>query len=449
MRLFWKILVGYWLAWALLTAAILGTLSLAESARWLPGSEISQTRPSAGLVGFTVINLRSGGEPLFHRVAETWPRGEPPFVVDETGRELLGREVAPGTLEVARSLAEGGDEPAPAKWAEGPDGRVYVVFYPQGVGPADRTIFRWILEWPWLVGIILAVAGLLLAGGLTASWTRPIRALKAAFDELAAGGLDGRVDRAVAGRGDEIGELGRHFDAMAARLGQLVRAQRQLLHDVSHELRSPLARLGVAVELARRRPDRAGEALDRIEKESLRLDQLVSEVLTLARLEAGARESLDDYVDLVELLRVIREDAGFEASAAGVGIVLQIPESEELVVRGNAELLHRAVENVVRNAVKHAADSDRIELSLEPGTAGEGARIRVHDHGEGLAEGDLQSLFEPFKRGSGSGGFGLGLAIARRAVEVHGGSIRARIHPEGGVEMEIELPPSDGLRTGR
>ncbi|MBZ0088875.1 MAG: HAMP domain-containing protein, partial [Thermoanaerobaculia bacterium] len=321
-----------------------------------------------------------------------------------------------------------------------PDGRDYVVYFPEGRGPVDRTFWRWILDWPWLVAVLLAVAGLLTAGGLAAAWTRPIRALRRGFDALAEGRLDARVESRLARRRDELGDLGRHFDAMAARLSQSTVAQRQLLHDVSHELRSPLARLSVAVELARRRPERAGEALDRIEKESSRLDRLIGEVLTLARLEASGTDALDDYVDLVALLQVIAEDARFEAGAAGVGIDLEAGPSAELVLRGNGELLHRAIENVVRNALKHAGASDRIELEVAEERAAGRVRIRVRDHGEGVSEAGLEAMFEPFTRASGSPGFGLGLAIARRAVEVHRGAIRARNHPDGGLEVEIVLP---------
>lgn len=441
MRLFWRILGGYFLAWALLSLAIFGALLLDQKARWLPRAAVSQSPPVAGMVQNIATNLRYGGEELFRRLAQTWPRGEPPFVVDETGHELLGREVAPETLAVARSLAVESDEPAPVKWTTDPEGRRLLVFFPEGRGPVDLWLLRWLLEWPWLAGVVLAVAGLLLAGGLTASWTRPIEALKRASDTLAEGNLEPRFDPALTARRDEIGDLGRHFEAMAQRLAQSVRAQRRLLHDVSHELRSPLARLGVAVELARRRPDRIQEALDRIEREGQRLDRLIGEVLTLARLEDSGDE-LEDYFDLLELLRVIRDDVAFEADAVGVDVELRIPDLAELVVRGNAELLHRAVENVVRNALKHAEGSRRIDLTLDE--LDDRVRICVRDHGLGTDAESLESFFEPFSRGRGSSGFGLGLAIARRAVEVHGGSIDARSHPGGGVEVRIDLPRRSG-----
>ena len=320
-----------------------------------------------------------------------------------------------------------------------PEGRALVIYYPEGKGPEDRSAFQWFFEWPWLLGIVFAVAGLVLAGGLTAAWTRPIAGLKSAFDAFAEEHVEPEVDPSITRRRDEIGDLGRHFERMARRLARSIGAQRQLLHDVSHEIRSPLARLSVASELARRRPERTVEALERIDKECQRLDRLIGEVLTLARLENDATARLDDYFDLLELLRVIRDDVAFEADAVGVEVTLQVPDREELVMRGNAELLHRAIENVVRNALQHAGGSRRIEILLEP-SGQDQVVLRVRDQGEGLGEEELASLFEPFTRGRSSAGFGLGLAIARRAVAVHEGSIRAQKAPEGGVEVRIVLP---------
>lgn len=440
MRLFWKILGGYFLAWAILSLALFGALALDSRAHFLPRSAVSQSRPSALGVQIAASNVKFGGAETFRSMAERVAQREPPWVVDIQGHELLGREVDPETLAVARSLAVEGVEPTPVKRVTGPEGREYVVYYPEGAGPADRSSFRWFLDYPWLIGILLAVAGLVLAGGLTAAWTRPIAGLKSAFDAFADGHVEPEVDPSITRRRDEIGDLGRHFEEMARRLARSIGAQRQLLHDVSHEIRSPLARLSVASELARRRPDRVEEALERIERECQRLDRLIGEVLTLARLESDVAGPPDDYFDLLELLRVIQDDVAFEADAVGIEVALRIPDREELVVHGNAELLHRAVENVVRNALQHAGESKRIEIQLDDPGEHESLLLRVRDYGEGIGEEELESLFEPFKRGRTSAGFGLGLAIARRAVMVHNGSIQATNLSEGGVEVQIELP---------
>ncbi|MEM7586130.1 MAG: ATP-binding protein [Acidobacteriota bacterium] len=439
MRLFWRILSGYFLAWTLLSLALFGALALDLVTHYLPRTAVSEAIPSMVGVQIAATNLRHGGEDVFRKFSADWLRGEPPWVVDGTGREVLGREVDPAILELARSLAVETVEPSPVKRITSPDGRAYVVYFPEGKGPEDRTPLGWFFDWPWLIGVVFAAAGLLLAGGLTAAWTRPIAALKAAFDSFASGRLEPQIDPSVTQRRDEIGDLGRHFEKMARRLARSIEAQRQLLHDISHELRSPLARLSVASELARRRPERIEEALERIDRESQRLDRLIGEVLTLARLESDVDEPLEDYFDLLELLRVIRDDVAFEAYGVGVEIALEIPEREELVMRGSAELLHRAIENVVRNALQHAGSSGRIEMVLEEPRA-DRIILRVRDHGEGIAAEELESLFEPFQRGRESTGFGLGLAIARRAVAVHHGTISARSEPGTGVEVEIRLP---------
>lgn len=440
MRLFWKILFGYFLAWAFLSLALFGALALDARARFLPRPAVSQTLPSAVSVQMAATNVRFGGEAVFRQLADKWPRTGPPYVVDIQGREMLGRDVDPEGLEAARSLAIDSAEQTPVKLVTAPDGREFVVYHPEGTGPQDRGAFYWFLEKPWLLGIVFAGAGLVLAGGLTAAWTRPIAGLKSAFDAVGEGRVQVEVDPRITRRRDELGDLGRHFEEMSSRLAESIGAKRQLLHDVSHEIRSPLARLSVASALARRRPDRIDEAVERIERECQRLDRLIGGVLTLARLEGDVPVALDDYFDLCELLRVIRDDVAFEADAIGIEVALTVPDRKELVMHGNAELLRRAVENVVRNALQHAKGSNRIEILLDDSGARESVLLRVRDRGKGIREEEIESLFEPFKRGRTSSGFGLGLAIAQRAVVVHKGSIRATNLPEGGVEVQIVLP---------
>ncbi|MEM9292391.1 MAG: HAMP domain-containing sensor histidine kinase [Acidobacteriota bacterium] len=444
MSLFWRILGGYFLAWLLLCVALLSTLALDSRARFLPRAAVSQTKPAAIGVQIAAGTLSSGGEESFRALAQRWEsqpeRPEPAWVVNLEGGDLLGREVDIEALAVARSLATTSSDLSPVQKVTSLEGRDFVVYYPEGTGPSDRLAVRWLLEYPWLLALLFAAAGIALAGGLTIAWTRPIAELKAAFGHLADGQTPVEVDSRITRRGDEIGDLGRHFEDMSRRLARANEAQRQLLHDVSHEIRSPLARLSVAADLARRRPDRIEEAVERIDRDCQRLDRLVGELLTLARLEGGAAASLDDYFDLIELLRVIRDGVAFEADAVGIEVLLELPDQEEMVLRGNAELLHRAVENVVRNALQHAGESKRIEIVLDGGEEQGAVLLRIRDQGEGIDEEQLAALFEPFIRGHSSGGYGLGLAIARRAVALHGGTISATNVPEGGVEMQIRLP---------
>ncbi|HWJ95498.1 MAG TPA: ATP-binding protein, partial [Telluria sp.] len=270
-------------------------------------------------------------------------------------------------------------------------------------------------------------------------FAKPIRRLRAAFDAVSAGKLDTRIGAKPTG-GDELTALGRDFDRMAERLEHLLEAQRNLLHDVSHEMRSPLARLQAAIGLARQRPDRLEASLERIERESERMDGMIGDVLALARLDAGVTDKLDDEVAIGELLAEVVDDARFEAQAAGKSVVLE--GDTHALVRGNAELLHSAVENIVRNAVKHTADGTEVRAFITRDERAGEVSISVCDQGPGVPESELELIFRPFMRGSQGKlpGHGLGLAIADRVVRTHGGQIRAINRAGGGLCVEITLP---------
>jgi two-component system OmpR family sensor kinase len=217
------------------------------------------------------------------------------------------------------------------------------------------------------------------------------------------------------------------------------------LHDVSHELRSPLVRLQAAIGLARQRPEKQDSSLDRIEQEAVRLDRLVGELLTLSRLEVGMGGETDEAIDLADLVREVAEDTRFEAEATGRRVLFS--GADEAVVTGRAEVLHRALENVCRNAVKFTPEGTTIEITLRQLADAERAVVTVSDRGPGVPDGELETIFEPFVRRAThrqTAGFGLGLAIARRAIETHCGSIRALNRPEGGLRIEITLPVSSG-----
>ena len=241
-------------------------------------------------------------------------------------------------------------------------------------------------------------------------------------------------------RRDELADLGRDFDGMAQQLQQLMDGQRRVLHDVSHELRSPLARLQAAIGLARQQPDRTEDSMTRIEREAERMDMLVSELLTLSRLEAGMTGKLDEDIDLNELVTNVVEDAYFEAEIRGCRIEFKMPK--QVIVQGNAELLHRAVENVVRNAVKHSPADGLITISVLI-SDNKSVCIAVLDEGEGVKETDAQAIFEPFFRSEDSkksDGHGLGLAISHRVINAHQGSICANNRAGGGLCVTITLP---------
>jgi two-component system OmpR family sensor kinase len=242
-------------------------------------------------------------------------------------------------------------------------------------------------------------------------------------------------------RRDEIADLGNDFDRMAEQLQRLMAAQRRLLHDVSHELRSPLARLQAAIGLLRQDPDQLDRSLVRIEREAVRLNELVDELLTLARLDSGAIGERPETLDLSELVADIAEDAKFEAETSGRSLEVSAPDCAMVV--GRSQLLHRALENVVRNAIQYTPPGTAVRIELKSDPVSSRAVLTIDDRGPGIPEEDLANIFRPFFRASSAPdgkGFGLGLAIARRAIEVHQGKIEMRNVAGGGLRVTIELP---------
>src|SRR5206468_9680122 len=276
--------------------------------------------------------------------------------------------------------------------------------------------------------------------------TSPVARLRAATQRLAAGDLTARAGELGSRRGDEIAQLVRDFDGMAARIENLVNAQGRLLNEISHELRSPLARLNVALGLARQRAGvESTDMLDRIELEAARLNELVGRILTLARLEDGEQLVPQTPVPLDEIVESVSEDAEFEAQERHCHVHTAIAEGN-WEVRGNASLLHSAVENVVRNAIRYTQEGSAVEIELKSESRGaREAVLRVSDSGPGVPSDSLDKLFQPFyrlddARGRQTGGVGLGLAITERAVRFHGGKVSAFNRPQGGLVIEIRLP---------
>lgn len=312
---------------------------------------------------------------------------------------------------------------------------------PDGAQPMPPFGGPWLP--PWMVPLATGVlASLLLAALLAWYFARPLRALDWALRRAGEGDLAVRVGPSIGGRSDEVADLGRRFDDMVQRLDDLIGSQRRLFHDVSHELRSPLARLQVCVGLARQDPAQAAAMLDRIETEVGRIDRLVGEVLTLARLDAGVDAGGPvEAVDVAELLAALVDDARLEGSARAVTVALDVrADAGAATLPAQRELLARAIENVLRNALQHAPAGSGIDVSLAVEAAA--LVLRIADRGPGLTPAELASVFEPFVRGRprAPGGTGLGLAIARRAVQVHRGEIGAAARAGGGLVVTITLP---------
>ena len=332
---------------------------------------------------------------------------------------------------------------------------------------------------PHLSEHLLHLLPLVLIGGAFCFWlarylTAPLTKLRVATNELARGNLAARVGPA-GNRRDELVSLGADFDKMAEQIESLVEAQRRLLGDISHELRSPLARLNVALELARQRSGgEAATALARIQREAENLNEMIGELLTLTRLETGAQEVRKVEMDLATLVREIAADADFEARSRNRSVELDGVASCTII--GNEHLLRRAIENVVRNAVQYTAEGTVVEIAVRTATsvqsprskvqsqksktatsgdpdgpnnsdnqAGVYAEIVVRDHGAGVPESALAEIFRPFYRVDDArdriaGGVGLGLAIAERAIRLHDGTVTAANADGGGLVVTIRLP---------
>jgi two-component system sensor histidine kinase CpxA len=307
------------------------------------------------------------------------------------------------------------------------DGRYFLI----SQAPALPEPWRYI---PYLALIFLAVA--LLAWPLAIHIGRPLRKLAAVVDRFGRGDLTARIPFA---RQDEIGDLARSFNQMADRIETLLVAERRLLQDVSHELRSPLARLAFAVELSATAPDREA-AVARVRKEIARLNQLVGALIEVTREEGDPATRQHAAFSLDDLICEVVEDCALEAEQAGREVVLTA--SVPCKVGGDRELIRRAVENVVRNGAYYSPAGTRVEVSVT--ASPEMARIQVRDHGPGVPEADLDRIFQPFYRVDESrtvstGGLGLGLSIAHRALQLHSGQISAR-NAEPGLLVEIDLP---------
>jgi len=454
-KLYLRFFLSFWVAMVLVLA---GTVA---ATLWLASERMDHERErQQELAREAQSVLAATGVPGLHvwlvrQVSALYP--DRLYLLDGRGHDLLERPV-PEFLEAAL-----GRRPYPRQAASGrPDYRLLS----QLVSAQTRETFALSLlrhrEGPFRVWgpfaspevpvfavcitlLVSAVVCYLLARFLSA----PINHLRAATRSIADGNLGVHVAGLLGRRRDELAMLAVDFDAMTARLRALLESNQQLLRDVSHELRSPLARLQIALGLARRPGADLHQELDRIERDAQRLDELIGEILSLSRLDDPAQGLQFETLALGELLEDICEDARVESEPRGVVIRLQYPADHR--VRGNRELLHRAVENVLRNAVRFSPDGAQIQVSAQP--AGDNIAISVRDQGPGVPEPLLQRIFEPFyrvdsARDRDSGGNGIGLAIAARVLNLHQGSIMAENAVPQGLQVSMSLPAAARSATG-
>jgi two-component system, OmpR family, sensor histidine kinase CpxA len=325
---------------------------------------------------------------------------------------------------------------------EGSGGRSYIYASELLAGPRALVGDR-----PGAVPMRLVVA-LLVSGAvcyfLTLYLTAPILRLRSVAQQIAAGEFSVRAEPRMELRRDELGDLVRDFNRMADKTEHLISSQRQLLYDVSHELRSPLARMNVALDLLRGRV-REDPALNRIGIDLQRLNEMIGRLLTVAKLEATSTLQASVRVDLSELVSSVVSDADFEAQETGSRV--EIVQAANLAVTGDPNLLRSAIENILRNAVRFTRTGTKVEVVLRTNgvTSANEAIISIRDHGPGVPEQELTNIFRPFyrvtdARSRDSGGVGLGLAITERVVRLHGGRIQAINDPNGGLRVEMVFP---------
>ena len=433
--LFWRMFAAFWLVSAVLIVAIAwSTTSNFESAK-IPG--LGVTRLQAAMddqLLHTAHELdQSGADGLRRWLGEMIAYGPGTiYVLDAQQHDLLGRAVSaqalvPSERTRTRELRAG-------------DGSAYTAVAVFEGSFLKRLVWR--RPTAFWTNIAIAIAVSAMASVLLASYVAvPLARIRTSARRVARGDLAARIGELRYGRSAEMLAVAEEFDRMAARLKELVEGQQRLIRDVSHEMRSPLARLRVALELARQPGDDAAVQLDRIERETLRLEELITQAIQLSRMETTIQHDKVENVALDELVADIAADAAFEAQARPC--TLHVAQSMPLTVRAETDLLTSAIENVLRNAVSYTTADSQIDVHLDR-IEGQ-ARLRVRDAGPGIPPGDCARIFEPYfrtdnARQRSSGGSGLGLAIAKRAVERQGGRIQATNAEGGGLEVEILLP---------
>lgn len=421
-RLFWKILFGFWFTIIMMSQLLWVAFSLYRH-EGPPEQRMARQLAERQLDSAAAL-LQRQGPTAVAALQASWP------VAEQGLLRLEPVETEQSTTQTGRILL-------------GADGQRYRLHYDtpglqRQLAPPQRRS-DWLNMPPpmWWIG---GLGGLSFSALLAWHLTRPMNRLRQGFERLAQGDLGVRLYPAMRRRHDEISDAARDFDAMAERLQLLVESREQLLHDVSHELRSPLARLQLAIGLARQDPARIEGSLARIQLETQRMDKMIGELLTLTRASHGERDG-EEYYDLQALVEAVVSDTRYEAQHLGIEIKGQADEEVEYTICGQAELIRRALDNVLRNALRFSQAGQVITLTLQ--RQGVEFVIEVADQGVGVDESKLSSIFDPFVRiGSPAvgKGYGLGLAITRKAIQAQGGRVEARNSEEGGLVVALHLP---------
>lgn len=448
--LFWKMFFGAWLtAVIMMVAAVYVTHSRGfgdprKEGRWEGPALFHQVSRNLGMT-------RRHGSEYFRLWLENQPKQVQGriFAIDRSGSELLGRPIPQSLAPLLATLSYRNREDHRFIDKKPTVG----FFYPQRDGGSLRVavivgkskeelLLRFIVRNFWPI-LLLSM----LASGIACYWlarylSRPLDKLRAATRRVAAGELDYRVAPSLQNRSDELTDLAHDFDSMTAQLQESMSEQRRLIKDVSHELRSPLARLQVALGIARQKNTGALDTeLDKIGKAADYLEDIIADVLSLPVAGSGHRP-LDDVVEIRSLIEALVEDLQVEARGKHLQFNLQLA-NEDILIATRGSSLTAALENILRNALKYSPAGGQVSVLLD--MHGENCRIRVIDSGTGVAEEELKAIFRPFYRTDSartreSGGIGLGLAITQRTILHHGGSISAQNTPTAGLCITVELP---------
>lgn len=445
--IFLKIFLWFWLTMVLIALAFVFVWNLendeAPSRQSLTADSVALYASSAAQ-NFETSGSTAAGQSL-QRLQENF--GIRATLLDNSLHALAGRwnsadqELAANAKSSGQAqIAMRGNFAEVAVIAQGPSGKKYVFVAEvprRSSGLFRGSIGQQLLHW----AIAILISGVI-CYALTLYLVRPVLRIRSAAGSIAAGNFSARAAPSLAQRRDEMGDLVRDFNQMAERIERLMETQQQLLRDISHELRSPLARLTVALEIARKwAGSEASDALNRIEQESERLNEMIGRLLTLARINSLIEPPQHTSISLRPLLEQIAQDANFEATAKSCTV--EVTGASDCEIRGSQELLHSAIENVVRNAVRRTPLASTVRIHLDCG--GTRSHIAISDEGPGVPTAELEKIFRPFYRLSDArehrlGGSGIGLAITQEVARLHGGKVSARNAVPHGLIVEIELP---------
>lgn len=459
-KLYWKFFLFFF--FAQLTAVLVVSLAIGmvNDKRERERRLIDSAPGAKTMVLAAASTLKISGITSLKSLLDIWLTEPMPqlYAVNEEGIDLLKRDLPKGINKESLTALTTDTDNRALQQIHADDGHSYWLFVePRNKRPPPTYFngvripqsFKYLFPVvPLIVGIFVS---LIFAAMLAWYFSKPIKQLRFAFESAASGNLDARIGRVMQGRRDELADLGSAFDVMVSRVSQLIQSQTHLMHQVSHELRSPLARLQIAIGLIKQQSAQADTAhqvnekistsLNRIETESVRMDHLVGELLTLSRLESGMAALQKEPIDLNDLLQELVDDANFEGMENNIKV--EYTPNLPITVFAQADLLQRAIDNIIRNAVKYTPENTTVELTAVVNQVNKSVALSVQDAGAGVEKGELEVIFKPFYRANtpeATHGYGLGLAIAKQIIESHDGVVTAANTPNAGLRITIILP---------